>query len=72
MGGAEGVADKLLTIGRYEIARLLEQLWGRVDCKASVLRQTKSQRFQVVCLSVCPYVCLSVLLSDYTDSNVLV
>ena len=78
MGGAEGVAVKLLTIiGRYDIARLLEQLWGRVDCKASILRQAKSQRFQVVYLSVCLSVCLtisvhpSVHLSDYTN-NVLV
>ena len=46
---------------RYEIARLLEQLWGRVDCKESILKQTKSQRFQVVysvCVCVCVCMCM--------------
>ena len=32
---------------RYEISQLLHRLWGRQDCRESILRQCGSKKFQV-------------------------
>ena len=47
--------DKYAT--RYEISQLLHRLWGRLDCRESILRQCGSKKFQVYC--TCLYMCSS-------------
>jgi len=58
----------LCFLNRYAIARLVQQLWERVDCRASILKQCRSKKFQVcvcyvyvhlyVCMCVCVCVCV--------------
>ena len=43
---------------RYEISQLLHRLWGRQDCRESILRQCGSKKFQVhvymyICITTC-------------------
>ena len=35
-------------ICRFEITRLIENLWKRQDCKASILAQTSTEKFKVI------------------------